>query len=329
MTLFQDTVGDPRTAAARLAGVLGLYGAVGDAACGNPAGFAARKAATAVSLASVAGIDGVDRDALYYAGVLHAVGALGNAAYRKGERLSERMARIESWDVPAQGARICLEISALPEQTSDYVRWQAECWDGTGYPDQSALGRHPVARGTSRHWPIRPFALADPGRRSRGDQSRGRTKLRSRVQPHLHDVVPHARRRGRAGRTTARCTYAPTMRRPAPCWMRSRTASTCTTASQAAGNASRGSRMPRRKRSSCRRRKRTALAIAVRIVRSGRNRRRASTPVEASFDPLARLGIDVRAAHGLAAAALLAGNAALGARGARPERPRRMVRWNR
>jgi len=95
MTLFQETVGDPRTAAARLAGVLGLYGAVGDAACGNPPGFAARKAATGVSLASVAGLDEPDRGALYYGGLLHAIGALGNAAYRKGERLSERMARME------------------------------------------------------------------------------------------------------------------------------------------------------------------------------------------------------------------------------------------
>src|SRR5579862_4347347 len=136
MTLFQDTGGDPRAVAAQLADVLALYGAIGDAACGNPPGFGFKKASAALSLAKTADFDAATCDAIYFAGILHAIGAIGNAAYRKGERLSERLARMESWDVPALGAHICDGIAALPKDTSDMVRWQAECWDGTGYPDQ-------------------------------------------------------------------------------------------------------------------------------------------------------------------------------------------------
>ena len=136
MTLFQDTGGDPRAARARLADVLAFYSAIGDAACGLPPGFAARKAAVAVSIARTAHVDETTRDALYFAGLLHAIGAIGNNAYRKGERLSERNGKMERWDVPAQGARMCQSIGALPEGTADFIRWQSECWDGTGYPDQ-------------------------------------------------------------------------------------------------------------------------------------------------------------------------------------------------
>lgn len=133
MTLFQDTGGDPR---ASLADVLAFYGALGDAAHSNPLNFAMRKASASVALARVAQIDDAKCNAVYFAGLLHATGAIGNAAYRKGERLADRLARMESWDVPAQGARICAGIPALPAHTADIVRWQSECWDGTGYPDQ-------------------------------------------------------------------------------------------------------------------------------------------------------------------------------------------------
>jgi len=135
MTLFQDTGGDPRTARALVADVLAWFGAVGDAAMGHAPGFAARKASLAVALAQTANLPEDDRPALYFAGLLHAVGAIGNPAYRKGEALPERIARLESWDAPAQGARICESIGALPVETSDMVRWQHEAWDGTGYPD--------------------------------------------------------------------------------------------------------------------------------------------------------------------------------------------------
>lgn len=136
MTLFQDTGGDPRTGRARLADVLSWYGAVSDAAMGNPSGFAVRKASLAVALAAMAQCDAATSDALFFAGLLHASGAIGSAAYRKGESLSERVARMERWDVPARGARFCASLGVLPVETSDMVRWQSECWDGTGYPDQ-------------------------------------------------------------------------------------------------------------------------------------------------------------------------------------------------
>jgi response regulator RpfG family c-di-GMP phosphodiesterase len=136
MTLFQDAPGDPRTATAQFADVLALYGAIGDAACGNPAGFALRKASVAVSLAHATQLESAECDAIYFAGILHAVGAIGSPAYRKGARLSPRLAAIESWDVPALGARACAQIRALPTASADIVRWQAERWDGTGHPDQ-------------------------------------------------------------------------------------------------------------------------------------------------------------------------------------------------
>jgi response regulator RpfG family c-di-GMP phosphodiesterase len=136
MTLFQEAPGDPRTAAAQVADVLALYGAIGDAACGNPPGFAFKKATVAVALARIARLDAATCDAVYFAGILHAVGAIGNAAYRTGARLTARFARMEAWDVPVFGARACAQIAALPSATADIVRWQSECWDGTGYPDQ-------------------------------------------------------------------------------------------------------------------------------------------------------------------------------------------------
>ncbi len=136
MTLFPDTGGDPRAAAARSSDVLAWYGALGDAAIGNPPGFAVRKASLAYAFCEIANLGEAERNAVYLAGLLHAVGAIGNAAFRKGEQLPERQARMESWDVPAQGARFCEEMLALPPETADMVRWQAECWDGTGFPDQ-------------------------------------------------------------------------------------------------------------------------------------------------------------------------------------------------
>lgn len=309
MTLFQDTVGDPRSAAARLAGVLGLYGALGDAACGNPPGFAVKKAATAVSIASVAGLDAVDRDALYYAGLLHAVGALDNAAYRKGERLSERMARIEAWDVPAQGARVCLEIAALPGQTADYVRWQSECWDGTGYPDQLRWAGIPA--------PAVILGLADATVRA-GDPDEALAAI--------------ALQAGRA--------FGPESSRTFTTWfhtyggeadpieaplehLRADDAATAALLDTIAdridthiGVAGRWRRVARltdavAEALALNPEERSALAIAVRTYGAGDVGDRADDG-EASFDPLARLGIDVRAAHGAAAAALLEGNAALG-----------------
>ncbi len=137
MTLFQHTGGDPRVASAQLADVLAWYGAVGDAAFGNAPGFALRKASVAVALASTQREPlGDECDAMFFAGLLHAVGAIKNPAFRKNGELDERTARTHRWDVPAQGARECDAIGTLPPQTADLIRWQSECWDGTGFPDQ-------------------------------------------------------------------------------------------------------------------------------------------------------------------------------------------------
>jgi response regulator RpfG family c-di-GMP phosphodiesterase len=103
---------------------------------GNSPGFGRRKAAAAVSLANVARPEGAHGAALSLAGLLHAVGALGNAGLRKDEALPERLALMARWDIPADGARICATIAALPAETADLVRWQSESWDGNGNPDQ-------------------------------------------------------------------------------------------------------------------------------------------------------------------------------------------------
>jgi response regulator RpfG family c-di-GMP phosphodiesterase len=136
MTLFQGPDGDPRAGAATLGDLLCFYGDAGDRAMGNPAGFGRRKAAAAVCLASVAHPDGAPAAALAFAGLLHAIGALGNAGLRKDEALPERLALMARWDIPVEGARACAAIAALPDETPDLVRWQAESWDGNGNPDQ-------------------------------------------------------------------------------------------------------------------------------------------------------------------------------------------------
>ena len=144
-----------------VADVLAWYGAVGDAVLGNPPGFALRKASIAVSLARSSGVGDDETYALYFAGMLHATGAIGNPAYRAGERLSERIAKMESWDVPAGGAHLCAKIAALPVETSDLVRWQAEAWDGTGYPDQ--LRWHGIPKSAQiLHLADRVARAADP-----------------------------------------------------------------------------------------------------------------------------------------------------------------------
>jgi response regulator RpfG family c-di-GMP phosphodiesterase len=310
MALFQDADNGPRSDAAEYADVLSFYGAVGDAACGNPPGFSARKAAAALSIAKIAQLDEPERQAVYYAGLLHAVGALGNAAYRRGEPLSERMARIESWDVPAQGARRCAELEPLPAATADMVRWQAESWDGTGYPDQlrwHATPKSAVALALADAYVSASDpeeALAEVAMQSGRKYSPEMARIFT-MWFHLHagELEPVAVPVG-ALSLTARNQAQALLDRIADLvdahnampgrWRR--------LARLCEGTA----RFLRLSQAESR-----ALAIAARVCGAGEVADVTSS--EASFDPLARLGIEERAAHGVAAAELLGGNATLAA----------------
>lgn len=116
--------------------VLAFFGTVADYAAGAPSGQAERIAGAAVGMGALAGLSQQDLDALHFAAYLRNLGALGNAAFAKGEELPERTRTMLRWDIPADGARICERITALPSGVADIVRWQSENWDGTGFPDQ-------------------------------------------------------------------------------------------------------------------------------------------------------------------------------------------------
>lgn len=116
--------------------VLAFFADVADYAAGVQSGHGERIAWLAIAMARIAGLSEEETAALFFAARLRNAGALGNEALAKGSALSERSERMARWDIPAQGARLCEKIAALPAATADIVRWQAECWDGTGYPDQ-------------------------------------------------------------------------------------------------------------------------------------------------------------------------------------------------
>ncbi|MBV8245213.1 MAG: hypothetical protein JOZ38_04775 [Candidatus Eremiobacteraeota bacterium] len=136
MTLFQDAGANPSGDARALGAALALYGAIGDYALGNDPAHGRRTASVACGIAEIASVSESERHAIYFAGMLHAIGALGNSGVRKRDALAARAAMMERWNVPAQGARICDVIAALPKECADLVRWHREAWDGTGYPDQ-------------------------------------------------------------------------------------------------------------------------------------------------------------------------------------------------
>lgn len=136
MSLTEGTGGSSSPESVALGEVLAFFGMVADYAAGSAPEDGDRVASVAAAMAKIAGVPQDELDALYFAARLRNIGALGNAAYAKGEPLSERELIMERWDVPADGARMCERIAALPAATADIVRWQAECWDGTGYPDQ-------------------------------------------------------------------------------------------------------------------------------------------------------------------------------------------------
>ena len=116
--------------------LLTFFGSIADFAAGSPPEEGERVASLAAGMARHAGLPQEDHDALYFAARLRNVGALGNEAFAKGEPLPERALAMARWDAPAAGARICERIAALPPAAADIVRWQAECWDGTGFPDR-------------------------------------------------------------------------------------------------------------------------------------------------------------------------------------------------
>lgn len=136
MSFVERSAGSSSPEASALGEVLVFFGDVADHAAGVPAGQGERVAAVACDMASLAGLDERERSALFFAARLRNAGVFGNRAFAKGDALSARDEMFARWDIPAQSARICETIAALPKQTSDIVRWQAECWDGTGYPDQ-------------------------------------------------------------------------------------------------------------------------------------------------------------------------------------------------
>lgn len=136
MSLTESTGGSSSPESVALGEALTFFGAVADFAAGALPEDGERIASLAVAMARHAGLSSEDCDALYFAARLRNAGALGNAGLAKRQNLSERDAAAARWDIPAEGARLCERIAALPAATADIVRWQSECWDGTGFPDQ-------------------------------------------------------------------------------------------------------------------------------------------------------------------------------------------------
>ena len=136
MSIAEGFGGSSSPEALALGDVLTFFGAVSDYAAGAPPEHGRHVASLAVALGIQSGLQQADLGALYFAALLRNAGALGNPGFAKGEQLPERAQAMQRWDIPAHGARICERIASLPPATADIVRWQAECWDGTGYPDQ-------------------------------------------------------------------------------------------------------------------------------------------------------------------------------------------------
>lgn len=136
MSLSEGTAGSSSPKSVALGEVLTFFGMVADYAAGNATESGERVASLATGMAKIAGLQQEEMDALYLAARLRNIGVLGNAGFSKDAQLSEREKMMSRSDVPAAGARLCEHIAALPKATADIVRWQGECWDGTGYPDQ-------------------------------------------------------------------------------------------------------------------------------------------------------------------------------------------------
>jgi hypothetical protein len=137
MSFPEGSGGSSRPQAVALGEVLSFLGSVADYAAGVCVDEGKRVASLAVALGRLSGLDNEHCDALYFAARLRNAGVLGNPVYAKSNRpASEREMITMRWDVPAQSARFCERLGCLPSTACDDIRWQAENWDGTGYPDQ-------------------------------------------------------------------------------------------------------------------------------------------------------------------------------------------------
>ena len=136
MSLADGSGSSSASESAALGDLLAFFGTVADYAAGVAAAHSERVAAVAVAIGTYEQLPQSQLDSLAFAARLRNIGALGNPAFAKNGTLSDRARSIATWDVPAHGARLCERIAALPRETADIVRWQAESWDGTGYPDQ-------------------------------------------------------------------------------------------------------------------------------------------------------------------------------------------------
>jgi response regulator RpfG family c-di-GMP phosphodiesterase len=110
-----------------------LLSAIGDALGGHEAGFSMRVAQAAARFALHRGEKAEIVAATYYAAALHNIGAVRIVVPPSA---GERDAAIAQWDGPVYGAHISAAIAGLPPATGDYIRWHRESFDGTGFPDK-------------------------------------------------------------------------------------------------------------------------------------------------------------------------------------------------
>lgn len=113
-------------------GILGLYGAVGDALAGRRIGFARRRAAVAARFARHRKAGDAAVAASWTAGLLAEAGHLGVVVTDP----NDRAALFALADAPLHGARLAAAIPGLPAGTADMIRWHREHDDGTGFPDR-------------------------------------------------------------------------------------------------------------------------------------------------------------------------------------------------
>ena len=302
MSLAEGTGGSSSPESVALGEVLAFFGLVADYAAGNAPEEGERIACLCAGMAAIAGFPQQELDALYHAARLRNIGALGNPAYAKGEPLSEREAAMAAWDVPAAGARICEGIAALPPQTADIVRWQAECWDGTGYPDQLRWSGIPKA--------AQLLHVARTYARST-DPEEGLTAItaesgRSFAPEQVRTFIMWFHTFGGEIESKAPDTHALDGSRTSPIEILERLSEAVDAHNATPG---RGHRIARRgeeigKRLGCDANTLRQITFAALLL--GIGELQAQEGEGTQFDALARLGIDTRAAHAAASAGLAA-----------------------